>query len=177
MSDFLRSEYFFIFCFYIEEAIEQNRLLAVIQRLSTEWIVSLTVRFENLNPDGTGHCNIIQLTRENSLSQYGDRTPVIFLKPNRDEFYIASAINGNKNLILWTDKGLALNVSTRIEVHQRYTSGGNYRYFIKINGEEVYSIINTNAQQFYNVKVYASNPWSPSACPGYIKNFEVTNFV
>ena len=176
MSDFLRSEYFFIFCFYIEEAIEQNRLLAVIQRLSTEWIVSLTVRFENLNPDGTGHCNIIQLTRGNSLSQYGDRTPVILLTPNRDEFYIASAINGNMNLVHWTDKGLALNVSTRIEVHQRYTSGGNYRYFIKINGEEVFTIINTNAQQFYNVKVYASNPWDYT-CSGYIKNFEVTNFL
>ena len=149
--------------------------MTVIQRLSTEWIVSLTVRFENLNP-GLGYCNIIHFTRGGALSHYGDRTPVIFLNPNRDEFYLASAINGNGNLVFLTDKGLAFNVSIRIEIHQRYTSGGKYRYFIKINGEEVFTIINTNAQQFYNVKVYAGNNWE-TACSGYIKNFEVTNFL
>ena len=36
-----------------------------------------------------------------------------------------------------------------IEIHQRY--------FIKWNGEEIHSVVNEKAQQFYDVKVYASD--------------------
>ena len=68
-----------------------------------------------------------------------------------------------------------INVETHIEMHQRYVSGGNYRFFIVVNGEEINSVFST-ARQFYNVKVYSSNPWH-NACPGYIKNFKFTNFL
>ena len=117
------------------------------------------------------------MTQGGSLGSYGDRTPCLFLTPLRDEFYIASAVNGAVNYRLLTKKGLTVNVGIKIEIHQRYTSGGKYRYFIKINGEEIHSIVNNDAQQFYNVKVYASNPWDPIVCPGYIKNFAITNLL
>ena len=32
----------------------------------------------------------------------------------------------------------------------------NYRYLVKIHGQEVF---NTDARQFYNIKVYASSPF------------------
>ena len=88
----------------IEVGIQSNQILTVIQRLSTEWIISLTVRFENLNP-AISHCNIIHLTQGASLSQYGDRTPVIYLKPYRNKFYFGSAINGNMNYQYLTAQG------------------------------------------------------------------------
>ena len=121
-------------------------------------------------------CNIIQLTKGGLVGQHGDRTPSVFLFPWSDRLYFASSINYDQNYFLPSAKEIVVNVPTHIEIHQRYTSGGKYRYFIKINGEEAYSIINTDARQFYNVKVYASNPWEDN-CSGYIKNFEVTNFL
>ena len=159
----------------LEDELVKNRLLTTISRLSTEWIVSLTLRLTSLASESS-LCNIIHLSIGGNTGRHGTRTPAFYLNPTKDELHFASSIDNSYSRFTRLTNSLALNVSTRIEVHQRYTNGGNYRYFIKINGEEVY-IINTNAQQFYNVKVYASNPWSPSACPGYIKNFEVTNFL
>lgn len=148
--------------------------MKVIPNLSPEWIVSFTLRITSLAPS-TIFCNIIQLSKEGPELEFGDRTPAVFLFPSRDQFYISSSINSNRDTGFSVTKGIALNVPTHIEIHQRYISGGKYRYFVKINGEEVASIINTNALQFYNVRVYASKGTDP--CPGYIKNLEVTNFL
>ena len=84
------------------------------------------------------------------------------------------------NIILLTQGGsnLQYSVLTHIEIHQKYTSGGKYRYFIKINGEEVFSIINTNAQQFYDIKIYASNPWElPWIYQGYDKALSLAKSI
>ena len=153
----------------------RDRLLTVIPRLSTEWIVSFTVRMTSLVRSNY-FCNVLHLTKGGTNGQHGDRTPSVYLTPLRDKYYFATTMNQQFSFNTETTKGLVINVLTHIEIHQRYTSGGEYRFFIKINGEEVYSTINTNAQQFYNVKVYGSNPWEKS-CTGYIKNFEVTNFL
>ena len=152
-------------------------MLTVIPRLSTEWIVSFTFRLTSPNQSST-YCNIIQLTKGGAYAEYGDRTPAVFLQgaPTITEFMISSSINGQPFQVKFEAPVSEVNVPTHIEVHQRYTSGGNYRYFIKINGEEIGSIINTDARQFYNVKAYASHSSKP-ICPGHIKNFLVTNFL
>ena len=149
-------------------------MLTVIPRLSTEWIVSLTLRMTTL-ATSSRFCSVIQLTQGGVFQQHCDRTPAVILYPPRDRFYIASSINDNPDHCIASAKGLTVNVYTNIEIHQRYVSGGRYRYFIKINGEEIASIINTKARQFYDVKVYASFENDP--CPGYIKRFYVTNFL
>ena len=54
--------------------------------------------------------------------------------------------------------------------------GGEYRYSIIFDGDEVYSEVNRSARQFYNVKVYISGPFYPAAF-GYISKLELTNFL
>ena len=154
-----------------------DRLLADIPRLSPEWIVSFTIRFISLSPSNK-YCSVIQLTQGGSHQNYGDLTPCVYLAPGRNNFSFKSSVNGQNTFEIKTAQGLMIDVPTHIEIHQRYTSGGKYRYFIKINGEEIDSIINNDARQFYNVKVYASNPasWQP-ACQGYITNLAITNFL
>ena len=61
-------------------------------------------------------------------------------------------------------------------IQQRYISGGEYRYSIIFDGDEVYSEVNRSARQFYNVKVYISGPFYPAAF-GYISKLELTNFL
>ena len=152
-----------------------DRILTVLPRLSTEWIVSFTIRFVSLSPSSV-YCSIFHMTQGGDKDIYGIRTPSLFLNPGRNKFHINSAVNGIVSYTFNTEQGLIVDVPTQIEIHQRYISGGKYRYFIKINGEEVHSIINNDARQFYNVKVYASNSLQP-ACSGYIKNLAVTNFL
>ena len=151
--------------------------MAVIPRLSTEWIVSFTLQITSL-AQSLHFCNVIQLTQGGHYTQYGDRTPSVSLygTPTITNFVFSSSINGRPYEIEFRPSVPEVNVPTHIEVHQRYVSGGKYRYFIRINGEEVGSVINTDARQFYNVKAYASDPWDPT-CSGNIKNLQVTNFL
>ena len=49
-----------------------------------------------------------------------------------------------------------------IEVEQKF-SQMEYHYNIRINGETVRDMINTNPQEFIEMKVYAAKPWDNSA--------------
>ena len=123
-------------------------------------------------------CSLTHLTQNDNYDNYGDRTPAVFFhgKPTFISTLFRSAVGGEKDHSYWFSKVPKINELTHFEIHQRYVNGGKYRYFIKMNDQEIYSTINGDARQFYNVKVYASNPWY-IACPGYIKNFAVTNFL
>ena len=61
-----------------------------------------------------------------------------------------------------------LNEIYQIEIHQRYLSEVNYHIFVKVNSNEIHSVVNSNAQQFYNINVYVSDPWYD----GFITFFE-----
>ena len=162
---------------FLEQPLVKGRLLTIIPRLSTEWIVSFTIRMTTLSTSAEW-CNLIHLTQNGDNEAYGDRTPAVFLRgtPSVLNTFFMASVDGNKNHVYESSQIPKINEMTHFEIHQRYVSGGKYRYFIKINGQEIYSTINDDARQFYNVKVYAGNPWYV-ACPGFIKNFAVTNFL
>ena len=148
--------------------------MEVISRLSTEWIVSFTLRLNSLTA-ASQYCSIVHLTQGGNYQSMGDRIGSVFLLREGStyaKFIFSTGINGEPAQP--TVSGI--NNSAKIEFHQRYLSGGKYRVFIMLNGQEIHSEVNTDAQQFYNVKVYASDPWHP-ACPGYIKDLTVTNFL
>ena len=162
---------------YLEQPLVRDRLLTIIPRLSTEWIVSFTIRMTTLSTSDE-FCNLIHLTQNGDNDNYGDRNPTVFLQgtPSVLKTNFVSSVDGNKNHYYLSSQIPKINEMTHFEIHQRYVSGGKYRYFIKMNGQEIYSTINDDARQFYNVKVYAGNPWYV-ACPGFIKNLSVTNFL
>ena len=154
-----------------------GRLLATIPRLSTEWSVEFTFRLTT-SSSSSPHCSVIHLTQGENAVNVGDRAPAVFLDgiPTISQTSFFSATHGEKNHAFITARVPVVDEPTHIEIHQRYISGGKYRYFIKWNGEEIYSVVDEDAQQFYNVKVYASDPWY-DACPAFIKNFSITNFL
>ena len=100
---------------------------------------------------------------------------MIGIRKEDRKLHIASSINGIMSKH-HSPVHLIVDQTYQVEVHQRYMSQGNYNYFIKIDGLEVYRIVNSDARQFWNVNVFAGNPWS-EACPVYVKNFVITNFV
>ncbi|XP_066910985.1 uncharacterized protein [Clytia hemisphaerica] len=162
-----------------EVRVTQNNLLKVIDRFSTEWSIMFSMRLSTSIPsgdDGLPTCNIINLSEDNiQSSHYGARTPYVGLRKDTRKIHTTSAINGNWNEIKELPP-VIIDQTYHLEIHQRYVSNGHYRYFIMIDGVEVYSVLNTDARQFYNVHVYAGNPWN-EPCPVYISNFKLTNFL
>ena len=147
--------------------------------MSTEWSISFQFSQAAISQVWT---NIIRFGLSNTPYSLpitiGERIPAVFIKYKSTEFYVTHAVNGNANYIVThtSPAELKLNENQHIEIHQRYISRGDYRYFVKINGTEIHSVINSDAQQFYNVKVYASGPYQNNL-NGTISNFEFTNFL
>ena len=81
------------------------------------------------------------------------------------------------NPLRFTNLIFEVNRTYSFELHQMYQGGGNYRYYILIDGKEVHSVLNPDAKQYYDLKVYMSlNTNNPSA-PVEVSNFEHTNFL
>ena len=151
--------------------------MATIPRMSTEWSISFQFRQTSLSPHWTNIIRFIvsgMIEDQRAPFEIGERIPAVFTNPNSKALYFTSSVNGNADYVI--ESTINLNENYYIEIHQRYVSRGDYRYFIKVNGTEIHSVINSNAQQFYNVNVYASDPWYVKA-NGFISNFQFTNFL
>ena len=141
--------------------------------MSTEWSVSFEYKMTGVLTDWG---SIIHLTIAGNVGNIGERTPAVFVRPESRGFHFATSMEDTANYKWNYGENLQQNYVYKIEIHQRYINNGNYRYFIKIDGEEVHSAINSKARQFYNVKVFAGSPWN-EASKGFISNFHFTNFL
>ncbi|XP_066924021.1 uncharacterized protein [Clytia hemisphaerica] len=154
-----------------EEVIEL-KTKRVIPVLSPEW--SFQVKF-NISANHTttdDYCSIVHVAHNSQL--YGKRTPALFYQRVNKELLVDSAVNGNNKYR--NRYGIMLNTEYNVEIRQRYKSGGVYKYSIFLNGDEVHSTDNTQAQQFYDVTVYISNPWV-FPCIGVVSELKMTNFL
>ena len=149
--------------------------MATIPKLSTEW--SISFQFRLTEKSLYKWTNIIHFTNyTRTVYVTGGKIPAVFIL-NDSKLRVYNAVNGNPTYINSANSPLIkLNEKHHVEIHQRYASGGGYRYFIKINGTEIDSVINKDARQFYSVDVYASDPWY-SATDGFISDFQFTNFL
>ena len=109
--------------FFLEEQLVRDRLLTVIPWLSTEWIVSFTIRFVSLSPSST-FCSILRMTQGGKGESYGDKTPSLSLNPDRNKFHINSAVNGNKNYVFDTTQGfITIDVPTSRSIKDTQAEG------------------------------------------------------
>ena len=149
-----------------------DNLVTTIPILSTEWSLSLDIRFFGTIPTGS---NIIKFTIKDVRGTYGKNIPTLYVKAGTSKLMVASSINGNYNADV-VSQNIPIGKLTHVEVHQRYVSGGLYRFFVIIDGNEVASVINNDARQFHNVKGYA-NVHGEESPKAYISNFKHTNFL
>nr|XP_047124211.1 coadhesin-like [Hydra vulgaris] len=151
-----------------ETLIQSGFLVGTLKNMNKEYMVSLEVKPTSF--DNTTYRNILQLTANRSLSNYGDRNPLIYFTNKTGCLVVSSAINGIKNKIL-TIKTLSLNEWASIKVVQQLVNG-SYNFSVAINGNVITSVINLQPIEFSNAKVYASDPWNP-AQSGFIRNLIV----
>ena len=110
------------------------------------------------------------------INKYPFSLLAVFLHQQYRWLHIASAVNGNQDYYLHPYPLLQVNTEYSVEIRQRYKSGGVYKYSILLNGEEIHSTDNTQAQQFYDVKVSIGDQWYPE-CKGTISELKITNFL
>ena len=106
----------------------------------------------------SGYKNVFHMTIGNDCCSIGDRVPGVWVINN--EVLIAFAIGGNGNF--YKNFAIEKNTWTEIDVSQKQSMDGQYRYTIMINGEEKFTIVNTDPREFNNVKLFASDPWFDS---------------
>lgn len=167
------SFYFFYIFQYLETSVTKGNIVARYPVMSAEWIVTCNVRFTEIVTDKTS--NIFHFKSNKEQHVHGVRHPAMYSLVNSTTVLIKSNINGN--LYYTKQIPLEMNVKAHIEIHQRYVSNGNYRFFIIKDGQEIFSIINNDAQPVYDTLVYVSNGWSNPSTAVLLSNLEFTNFL
>ncbi|XP_065663221.1 uncharacterized protein LOC136085755 isoform X2 [Hydra vulgaris] len=150
--------------------LERGKIIAQIPKLKKEYLVSF-----DLNPIAfeTGLHSVVHFITGVYMVNNGNETLGIWLdEDGKGRVKIVAAINREKTIYYYP---IQLNIWSNIEVCQSL-NGNFYVYTIRLNGQVVFSMINNQAKDFTDVKVYASNPWD-KVQNASIKNFFVINGI
>ena len=152
-----------------EREISKDTLLHTLKTMKAQWRVSF--QFKASDYSDRGWTNLLHLTIGANSGHYGDRNPAIFFKAGHG-MMVSSAVSGKHDYNKYiTDDRPSLNTWTWIKISQELIQGKS-TYVIKLNDKLVHSVVNTQPQEFNNVKVFGSDPWH-KAQPGSIKDFTI----
>ncbi|XP_065662137.1 uncharacterized protein LOC100207579 isoform X3 [Hydra vulgaris] len=138
-----------------EFTLTQGSLLGTLYVLLKVYTVSFNVKPLNYT---VGMNSVVHLTLGNDFGAYGDRNPgVYFHKDGSGSLVICAAINGNASYCIKTTS-LTLGKWSSVKIYQGM-QGGKYWFSVDLNGINIHKVENSDARDFYNMKVYASDPW------------------
>jgi len=145
-----------------ELALQKNHLITTLPKLTKGFVVSFDVQANRYVNEWQ---NIVHFSPADSD---GSRQPAVWFNHLSGSLHICSAINDNSNNC-YNSPAIATGIWTTVRISQ--TAEGAYS--IALNGEEVFVVQNNNAQEYSDVKVYASNPWYVPL-DGSIRDFHLT---
>ncbi|XP_047133483.2 uncharacterized protein LOC100207579 isoform X2 [Hydra vulgaris] len=138
-----------------EFTLTQGSLLGTLYVLLKVYTVSFNVKPMNFT---VGLNSVVHLTLGNDFGAYGDRNPgVWFHKDGSGSLVICVAINGNASYCIKTTP-LTLGKWSSVKIYQSM-QGGKYWFSVDLNGINIHKVENSDSRDFYNMKVYASDPW------------------
>ena len=142
--------------------------MATIDRLGKEWRVSFEVKPQS--NEYRSYASVLHLTTlpllsgedgSSSCARSGDRTPAVWLHPSRGVL-VSSALNGTATFsfnIPPKDFNISISQWSKMEVNQIFT-GEHYTFSILINSTTVFLETNNRPEVFFDVNIFASNPWA-----------------
>ena len=119
--------------------------------------------------------NINSFFKGGDDNNHGDRIPAMWIgknSQNRRRFVIHTSLGNNKNYGMV--KKLQQGTKRHFLIHQYHTCDGKDYFEVKREDKSLFKVENTNAQDFSNVKVYASDPWYDTF-DGTLENLVYTN--
>ena len=150
--------------------IKKSQTIKVLNTLPKEYELSFEVKLTSIAH--VAWSNIIHLTVGGNVNTYGDRTPGIWIHSNKN-YYFAFALNGNRNSVFDSNIVIKLMEWTKIRISQLLIEG---KHVLKIWAAEniIYYVVNKDAREFHDVKLYIGDPWY-DAQPGYVRNLLIKN--
>ena len=163
----------------------KNQLITELPYIGKQYNISFDLLITKF--DTTEYQSVLRLTLGGNINAYGDRAPAVWV--HKDKYlHVTSSINGNKNL--WynvQNVPLVENKWYKIEISQTLMDGKvnfsqenisitvclfQYIYEVLVNGDQVYTVENTQAQKFAPVKVFAGDDFYATP-EGKIRNLYV----
>ena len=137
--------------------------------LTKEWRVSF--EFSPKNYNFKGYAQILHITTGGKYGNIGDRTPALWTHNSRG-VYISTTLSGNPAIgKAFPSKKPPINQWTAVEIKQS-KEGSDYIFSLKFNDEILWSVRNTDPQEFSAVQVYFSSGWYVAQA-GSIRNFRI----
>ena len=146
-----------------EIPIQKSNLLTTLPHLGKIYFLSFEVKPSSL---GSGSENILHFTTG------GDNIKIPAVYFINGILNILSEVNGNKVYLYISTKKYRANKWINIQIYQELI-GERYIFKIIVDGKTVHQIENKIPKDFYNVKIYVSDPWKTN-CKGLIRNLFVT---
>jgi len=114
--------------------------------------------------------NVFQFTTGENYGYHGTRCPSLFL--HFDKWHCTTSANGNANNYIYSGEPIPMNVFSYFYYEQRFNATIQ-EYVIKvfINNTLVKEVINNDARDFQNVKIYLANSWYDPA-DAIVKDFK-----
>ena len=152
--------------------LKKNTQVGTLSKLCKQHTISFDVKPTAF---ADGWHSVFHLTLGGNEAIYGDRVPGVWFRPSSTSaatkaLHICAPINGIKNDCFNTQQ-FPKNQWISVKVKQEKV-GEDYFYIIDINGKEVGKSYNAEAKDFYDLKVYAANPWY-DAQAGSIRNINI----
>ncbi|XP_065679570.1 uncharacterized protein LOC101235088 isoform X2 [Hydra vulgaris] len=153
-----------------ELIITQGSILGTLNVLKKEYTVDFNVKPKSYSK---GWKSVLHLTLGKDYGAYGDRIPgVWFHEDGSGKLTIFAAVSGNNNYYVETTP-LPLNQWSHVKISQ-YLRDGKYWFSVDLNGVNIHRVENSDARDFQNIKVYASDPWYARQ-DGSISNLQIIN--
>jgi len=142
-------------------SINRNNKIGVLKNFGMTFVVSFKL-FLNKLPTHIKWTNILHFSTGNDGSNYGDRIPGIWLDSG-SRFYVASALNGNKDYNKHMNLDVAENKWYNFEISQLPNDDGKYVFECKIDDAVYWKIQNEKPRNFKDVIMYIGDPWYEAA--------------
>ena len=140
-----------------EFSVAKDNLLTNLPLLSKEYELDFEINVKNFP---NSWVSVLHFTTGTNGPTYGSRTPAFFGSGGSNpQLTMSSSINGNYNR--YKSINITTNKWVKIKVSQIKNSDGSYFFKCSNDNVIVWKIINNQAADFENVKVFASNPWYP----------------
>ena len=167
--------YFLFSVFLLTDAIiapEQGLALLHIPRIESQWYLSFDLKPVNISKDLS---NILHLTKGGNEGQAGDRVPGVYFVAGTTTLRICDHTDFTTANCFDSPQQLALNDYINIRIRQTWdVSSSLYKLVVAFDGAEIINTPVIAVQEFENMFLYASDPWSAPA-KADIKNLVFKN--
>ena len=149
-----------------------DHIVKEFQNWGDEFNIQFSIKLNKM--PSTELTNVFHFTANGDYENYGDRIPALNIYKD-GYFLVCSAVNNEDHC---TDIDFVVGKQYEMAIIQWRMRNLTYMYEIIVDGTHRLKMENTQPKSFPNVKLFASDPWTPSFSPslGSLCNVKIEAF-